>query len=193
MATLKKLSNRERKWIVRWHVTIKHGPNAGDIIKGSRTFKRKEDAQAFLADINKRSERWGAGLDVANRRSKSKNAIDKAVDLWKTHIKQYTPRTESLYNSLLPRFIDNLPTGIVSLRQISTSHIDKHLDSVIENGNSHRYANIHLDAIRNFFKFCEHRFGTVNIAVIIPRRKEKARKQRFLTDQEYNKVMDCVL
>jgi site-specific recombinase XerD len=176
------LKNR-RRWLVRWHVTVQFGPAIGKVINGSKTFLHRVAARRFKALVEKNADYWAAGtMDTPI-------SIADAVDRWYRHNRQFTDRTQGLYRNILPKFTSSLPVLISRIADINANHIRDYLYTIGGNGRSNRTCNIHLTCIKSFCRFLSETFEVANPAQKVKMLPEEPPDQRFLTDDEYPKIL----
>jgi integrase/recombinase XerC len=181
LASIRKLPGH--CWQVRWSVTIIAGPRTGEVITGSRVLHDKQAALLFKRDKEREHDYIAAGLD------QHPELIEIAKQAWFEHIKALTPRTQELYTTHIDRFIPSLPKGVTQIGQIRAKHIRDFLASLIKDGLKHRTANIHLDVIRSFCNFIADHYEIQNAAKQVKPFKEDPPNRRFLTDDEYSKIL----
>lgn len=181
MATLKYRIDRKR-WQVRWQVTVRHGKNAGDVISGSQSFRKKAPAQDFLKIIQGKEELWAAGMNTTS------HPIKPAVERWKLeNNKQYTPATRKLYEYAVDKLTDSLPKQVVNVEHIKPVHIKNHLAGLDMMAFSTR--NRQLDGIRSFTRWASETFEIENTGLKIKKFIEDPPDTRFLTEDEYAAIM----
>ena len=173
----------KRRWFVRWHVTVKNGPMIGRVIKGSKTFRKKEAATFFKAEIEKRQDYWAIG------REQSPELISDALDKWYLSIRSFTKRTQYLYRLVAPKFIGSLPNTVRLVSQITPVHIRNYIDSLLANKRKGRTCNVHLTVIKSLCRYLSERYGVANPAAQVKKLKEVPPNHRFLNETEYRKAL----
>ena len=182
MASMVFLKNR-RRWLVRWHVTVQFGPAIGKIIEGSKTFLHQEAAGRFKTIIEKNADYWSAGI------SGIPISIAEAAEQWYRHNRQFTDRTQGLYRNILPKFTSSLPALINRIADLNANHIRNYLYTIADNGRSNRTCNVHLTCIKSFCRFLSDTFDVPNPSQKVKMLPEEPPNQRFLTDDEYPKIL----
>lgn len=109
-----------------------------------------------------------------------------AISTYVAYTERFTPRTRELYRYVLHRFQDCcMPDRIADLRM---EHIEKYLLRV---GPSNRTKNAHLTVVKSFTRFVSDRYNLPNPGAKIKMFKEDPPKRRWLTEQEYEKILSA--
>ncbi len=182
MASLRYIRSRKR-WQVRWYCTVQQGSQIGLIIDGSQTFRKKQAAIAFKAEIEQQEDYWRAGLEI------NRTLITDALDLWTKHISHLTPRTQQFYKSAIKSFSESLPPTVVTIDQISARYIEAYREAIRNRGCKAITCNRQTDPIRSFCTWLSDRYDIPNVGAKIRPYKEAPREPRFLTDEEYEAVL----
>jgi len=180
MASLRFLKNRKR-WQVRWRAKAR---KSDYIFEGSRVFIEKSQAVGFYADIENQERLVRSGQVVPGE------AISSALDKFKKHIKRHTSRTQQHYLMVINLFAQSLPKSIVRIHQLESAHIQEYLYQRRDFGVKNRTLNAHLTVLKAFCRFYSERFSIANPASKVRLLKEDPPANRFLTNEEYHKILD---
>jgi len=180
MATTRYLKDR-KKWLVRWHKTIKDGIHVGRTIKGSKTFASKSHALQFQLEIEKRLE------TISQTRGCCTTVHDAVTAFLRRCEKIYTTQTCYLYTLVLHAF--DAHAGDVFCNDLTPQHIRSYLDNLLANGRTARTANAHLTPIKSLCKYMSLEYDIANPAAKVPMLREAPPKRRFLDESEYEKAL----
>ena len=183
MASMRFIKNR-RRWQIRWRATNRKMVH-NRIFSGSKVFLEKAEAVDFYAEIEKQERLWRKG-QVPGR------TIAQVLDDFFRFAQQFTERTQGHYRMVLNSFVGSLPKNenIFWIQQIKVSHVRKYLSRLLDNGLKNRTCNAHLTAIKSFCKYLHENYDIPNIATRVRMFKEDPPKTRFLTKEEYNKLLE---
>jgi len=90
---------------------------------------------------------------------------------------------------VIDRFLDSLPKSIVRIQQLDAAHINEYLYQLRDQGSINRTLNAHLTAIKSFCRFYSARYKIANPSAEVKPLVEDPPDARFLTPDEYKKVM----
>jgi len=180
MATLDYLKNRSR-WRVRWRATNRKNHY---VFTGSRVFFEKFQAVAYFAEIEAQEKLVRSG-EVSSTES-----IDTVAQNYNQYIKRHTKRTQQHYRMVMARFLATLPGSIARIQQIEAAHINEYLYQLRDQGLLNRTSNAHLTVIKSFCRFFSGRYKIVNPAADVKLMAEEPPNVRFLSPDEYKKVME---
>jgi len=169
-----------KKWRVFWHVTLSNG----EVDKGSRSFKNKEQAQKFKEHCEKKAKQLKNAIIIEQA------LLDDAVEDWKDFCKGYTERTEEHYIDAVEKFLAALPEDIVYINDLKKLHINKYLNSLMKNGLKNKTVNNVMCAIKSLCKFIHENYNIANPASGIKKLKEDPPGANYLTLDEYKLVLD---
>ncbi len=173
-----------RKWRVRWRATNKLAVH-NRIFSGSRTFIEKTQAIRFFAEIENQENQWRTG-QVAPSES-----IDGVLADFQRHIKRHIDRTQEHYKMVLNRFAESLPKRVLRITEINSKHIQEYLYQLRDKKLSNRTSNAHLTAVKSFCKFYARYFGITNPAQAVTMLKESPPDARFLSPEEYKRIINA--
>lgn len=179
MATLDWLNDR-KKWRVRWHATNKERR----AWTGSKVFFEKSQAVHFYAEIEEQEKQFRSG-SVSPQES-----VDTAVDEFFRHIKRHTEKTQVHYRMVIGKFRTSLPSSAFRAASITSHQIQEYLYSLRDRGVTNRTSNAHLTAIKSFFSFLTQRHGITNPAQKVIMLQEDPPATRFLSPEEYARVIE---
>jgi len=180
MASLRFIKSRKR-WQVRWKAKTRNVPCT---FKGSKVFIDKSQAIRFYADIENQERLVRTGQIVPAE------SISLVVQNFFRHIKCHTPRTQQLYKLVIGLFVQSIPKSIIRIHQLESRHIQEYLYRRRDLGVINRTLNAHLTAIKSFCRFYSERFNIVNPASRVKMLREDPPNNRFLTKEEYLKILD---
>ena len=170
-----------RRWRVRWRATDR---KTHYVFKGSRVFHEKSLAVKFYAEIEAQEHLVRSGSVVP---SESLNVV---VENYFRHIKKHTQRTQQHYRMVMERFLESLPKSVIRIHQIESAHIQEYLYQLRDRGVINRTLNAHLTPIKAFCRYVSERFSIPNVASKIKLLKEDPPNSRFLTKEEYYKLLE---
>ena len=179
MASIKYRSDK-RRWQVRWHVTC---PDA-TVVKGSRFFHDKGIANQFKRHIENCADKWRSGLTRPSGR------ISTILARWKRYIRRHTDRTQQHYTYIIDRFVAGLPTNITDIAQLAPKHINSYIETVQDANATNRTCNAHLTPIKSFCRWAAAHCNCDNAASSYSMLAEEPPAPRYLTRNEYEKVLD---
>jgi site-specific recombinase XerD len=182
VANIRYLKSRSRWW-VRWRATNR---TTHKVFCGSRVFLEKAQAVAFWAEMEAQEKLWREGVV---------DTQDSVVDVGKefeSHCKQHTLRTQGHYRSVLGKFCQSLPKNVLRIQQVDMRVIQEYLYRLRDSGAVNRTLNAHLTAIKAFCRYYSDRYNLPNPASKVPMMREDPPESRFLTQEEYAKVLEAV-
>jgi integrase len=181
MASLSYLKNRNRWW-VRWRATNRRAAH-NKIFKGSKTFLEKADAVACYAEMEQQERLWRKGRVPGK-------TITTVLEEYFKYARQYTKRTQGHYRMVLNAFVGGLPEDIVWVQQIRPSLIKEYLSRMLNRGDKNRTCNAHLTVIKSFCRYIYETYDLPNPTAKIRMFAEDPPESRFLTKEEYQKVLE---
>lgn len=108
---------------------------------------------------------------------------------WVNHNRQvHSGRTHRLYSMVIWRFAEGLPENI---KHITPEHIERYIQKMLDSNLSRRYCNVHLTAIKSFFRWASLNNGLANPASKVKMLKEDPPHQRVLSPKEYEKLLSA--
>ena len=192
MASIRYLKNRKR-WQVRWHIT---DPATRKVMVSSKLLPHgftRPDAEREKGKYDKMAREIKLGkAHIAGR-------VLEAVPRWFQYNRRHTERTQKLYKRVIRRFIDSLPKNMLRVSQISTGHIQDYISRMLEDDRTNRTCNSHLTVIKSFCSWLAEIYHIANVAAGVKMLTANPPNQRFLTPDEFDKVMttgadnDCFL
>lgn len=178
MANLRYLKNRNRWWL-RWHAKDR---KTGYIFSGSKVFLEKAQAVSYYADIEAQEKLVRSGQVTPGE------SLSNVTGKYLKHITRHTKRTQQHYRMVIAKFLGSLPNGIVRIHQLEPAHIQEYL--YLMEGNKNRTLNAHLTVIKAFCRFVSERYNIDNPAARIKLLTEEPPESRFLSKEEFQKVLD---
>lgn len=170
-----------KRWRVRWHAKARGNPY---IFSGSKVFHEKSQAVRHYAEMEAQEKLVRSGQVVPTE------SLDQVVNNFYQHIKRHTPRTQQHYKMVISLFVRNIPKSIVRIHQLDSHHIQEYLYKRRDRGVINRTLNAHLTVIKSFCRFYSERFNIANPASKVKLLKEDPPANRFLTKEEYLKVLE---
>ncbi|MBN1807161.1 MAG: tyrosine-type recombinase/integrase [Sedimentisphaerales bacterium] len=180
MASLRFIKSRKR-WQVRWRAK---GRGSSYIFEGSRVFLEKSQAVGFYADIENQERLVRSGKVTPGE------TISSALEKFRKHIKRHTSRTQQHYLMVTQLFVRSMPKSIIRIHQIESAHIQEYLYQRRDLGAKNRTLNAHLTVIKAFCRFYSDQFNIANPASKVKLLKEDPPDSRFLTKEEYQKLLN---
>ena len=171
-----------RRYRVRWRATNRKAVH-NRIFSGSKVFPEKTEAVNFYAEIEKQERLWRKG-QVPGR------TIAQVLKDFFRFAQQFTKLTQGHYKMVLKSFVGSLPEDIVWIQQIKASHVRGYLSRILDNGFKNRTCNAHLTAIKSFCRYLHENYDILNIATRVRMFKEDPPNARFLTKEEYHKLLE---
>ncbi len=110
--------------------------------------------------------------------------VAECYNSFKLHIKCFSQETQNQYTRTLDKFIKYVPEHF---ENISVEHIERFIFSGELKASSR---NTYLFAIKSFFRWANENHGVENIALKIKKLKNPPPKQRILSREEYEKVIE---
>ena len=107
------------------------------------------------------------------------------AEQWFSHNRRHTRNTQKLYERVINDFIHSLPANVGQLSPIDVEIYINQLLSRMKNS----AANAYLSALKSFFHWLHNNYNLPNIAENIKYLKEVPPEVRFLTREEYLKVI----
>lgn len=170
-----------RRWRVRWRATDR---KTHYVFQGSRVFHEKASAVKFYAEIESQERLVRSGQVVPSE------SLAIIVENFMRHIKRHTQRTQQHYTMVIRLFVNSLPKSVIRIHQITSAHIQDYIYKRRDLGVINRTLNAHLTVVKAFCRFYSQRFGIVNPASDVKLLHEDPPNNRFLTKQEYQKLLD---
>jgi site-specific recombinase XerD len=170
-----------KKWRVRWRATNRKNHR---IFSGSKVFFEKADALRFYVDIEQQERLWRRGESLPTE------SLQQAFEDFLRYCKRHTERTQQHYRFAIDRFAEGLPKDVTSVWQLKPNHILNYLGEMKDRGCKNRTCNSQLTAIKSFCRFNAERFDIGNPAAKIKMLKEDPPDVRFLSETEYEKLLD---
>jgi len=115
----------------------------------------------------------------------NKRARTSYVTDWLSHNRRFTARTQGHYKMVIWRFVKFMPGDI---EKLSSNHIESYIADLLDRS-SNRTGNAHLTVIKSFCRWLERTYDAPNPAAKIPMLKEDPPKQRWLTHEEYLRIL----
>lgn len=176
---------RRRTWQIRKQFK---DPRTGKIHRLHKTLPKgatRTAAKHVAEQMDKRAR--GIKLGILG----CPESIESAKNRWLLHIRQNTDRTRGHYEEVIGRFIEGLPESVLYCDQITRQHIEDYIISLLENGLKNRTGNAHLTPIKAFCGWFSDMYSIHNPADRIRMLREDPPNARFLTEEEYVKIMDA--
>jgi len=169
-----------RRWRVRWRATDR---KTHYVFQGSRVFHEKAQAVKFYAEIEAQERLVRSGSVVPSE------SLSVVVDNYLRHIKKHTPRTQQHYRMVIRHFLESLPKSVIRIHQLEVAHIQEYLYQLRDRGVINRTLNAHLIPLKSLCRYVSERFSIPNVASKIKLLKEDPPQSRFLTKEEYYKLL----
>ncbi len=168
-----------KRWRVFWHVTL---PN-GEVDKGSKSFKEKNQAQKFKEQIEKKEKRLKRAVVV------EVPYYDEMVEEWKEFLNRYTPETKKLYEYCMDCFVDYLGDSVSLISDISTNMVNKYINQLMSIGQVNRTINNSLSVIKNLARYADENYGVPDQVKCIKKLDEDPANAKFMELDEYKLVL----
>jgi len=169
-----------RRWRVRWRATDR---KTHYVFRGSKVFHEKSQAVNFYADIEAQERLVRSGQVIPNE------SLSVVVENYLRNIKTHTQRTQQHYSMVIRRFLASLPKSVIRIHQIEVPHIQEYLYQLRDRGVINRTLNAHLTPIKGLCRYVSERFNIPNVSARIKLLKEDPPQSRFLTKEEYHKLL----
>lgn len=169
-----------KRWRVRWRATDR---KTHYVFEGSKVFHEKALAVKFYAEIEAQERLVRSGQVVPSE------SLSVVVNNYLRHIKKHTQRTQLHYQMVIARFLESLPKSVIRLHQLEVGHIQEYLYQLRDRGVINRTINAHLTPIKSLCRYISERFDIPNVTSKIKLLKEDPPKSRFLTKDEYHKIL----
>lgn len=117
------------------------------------------------------------------------DSIAKVAKDFETHCKQHAVTTQWFYRYVMAGFLKSLPVNLLRIQQIDIKCIQEYLYRRRDVGNINRTLNTHLTVIKSFCRYCADRYNMPNPASRVPMLHEDPPDQRFLSDDEFKKLL----
>lgn len=179
MANLRYIKDR-RKWRVRWHAKARI---SSFVFSGSQYFSEKPQAIKFYGDIEEQEKLVRCGSVTLCE------TIEEAVTKYFQHSKRFTSRTQGHYKNVLTKFVAALPKSFVRIHQLDHKCIEEYLYRMKDRNCTNRTQNAHLTPIKSFCRYVSRFYNIENPALKVKMLPEDPPYQRFLTEEEYNKLL----
>lgn len=117
--------------------------------------------------------------------------ITNVVADWFIYIRgRFTKRTQEHYRYVIGRFVESLPKEVVSIAQLHNRYIESYISTVISNY-TNRTGNGHLTPLKSFHRWLARQYDLPNYGAKVDMLHEDppGPRQRFLTSEEYQKVL----
>ena len=119
---------------------------------------------------------------------KTAHSLTDTVKKWLVVVATHTERTLDLYQRVIGKFIDSLPPGIMTVQDVSAVYIQNYLEAVLEK-NTARTANSNLTVIKSFCRWFGRLYDIANPADQVDFLSEEPPARRFLSQDEYDKIL----
>lgn len=116
-------------------------------------------------------------------------SLSQAIDEWLIYNHRHTERTQGHYRAVIQRFVDSL--DIVYINELQHRLIQHYIDQLIAT-RKNRTGNSHLTALRSFCRWLSKTYDVPNHTAKIENLKEDPSDARFLTPQQYERVLGVV-
>jgi len=116
--------------------------------------------------------------------------VTTAVDEWLNHNHRFTESTQKNYRYAIRKFVKSLPASL-TIDQLTRSHIETYLDEMVGRLSNNSF-NFYLITIKSFCRFLSDHYDLPNIAQKVKKLPGRS-QQRFLSDEEYRKVLAVCL
>ena len=123
----------------------------------------------------------------AKQESREWTPIENTIASWLVYCRRLTQRTQAHYRMVILRFHRSL--RIKRISQLNQQHIEEYINGLLVAGLSNRTCNAHLTAIKSFGRWLSETYGLPNPAEKIKMLKEDPPKRRFLTSDQYQKIL----
>lgn len=118
--------------------------------------------------------------------------ITAAITDWLQYNKRHTERTQETYAAHIERFYDSLPSKVQYVQQIKASHLQDYINHLLNRGLMNASANRHLVALKSFCRWLSVQYDIPNESSKLRPLKEAPPNARFLTREEYRRVLSSV-
>lgn len=182
MASIKYLYAR-KQWQIRWHIT---DPRSKAIVKGSKLLPKgcsRIEAENYAAQFSRKSRLIKAGQHQIT------DSLPIAKDKWLIAIGEHTIRTQEHYKRVINAFFDSLSAAVSNIEAITPLHISDYINSLQSEKLTNRTCNAHLTVIKSFSRWFADTYGVANPASSVKLLKEAPPCQRFITAEEYAKIL----
>lgn len=180
MASLSFVPSRKR-WRVRWRATNR---TTHRVFAGSAVFLEKDQAVRHWAEMEQQEKLWRTGA------VQSIDAIADVVAEFTSYCRRHTPATQKLYRRVLERFIESLPGNVQRIQQIDSRMIESFLYQIRDSGPVNRTLNAYLTVVKAFCRYYSDRYTLPNPASRVTMLTEDPANPRFLSDEEYAKLLE---
>jgi len=170
-----------KRWRVRWKAKAR---NSHYVFKGSRVFFEKSLAVKFYADIEAQERLVRLGQVIPSE------SLSVIIDKFNRHIKRHTVRTQQHYRMVIWLFVHSLPKSVIRIHQLKPDHIHEYLYRLRDRNVLNRTLNAHLTVIKAFCRLFSERLNIPNPASHIKMLTEDPPTSRFLTKEEYHKILE---
>ena len=179
MASICYLKGRKRWW-VRWRATNR---KTRRVFAGSKVFLEKAQAVRHWVEMEAQEKLWRSGqVDTLD-------AITDVAAEFAGYCKRHTPRTRDHYDRVMARFLEALPRTVVRIQQLDHKHIEEYLYRLRDDGRINRTLNAHLTVIKAFCRYFARQYGLPNPAAQVSMLVEDPPEARWVTDEEYEKLL----
>ncbi|HBG26732.1 MAG: hypothetical protein A2Y10_01325 [Planctomycetes bacterium GWF2_41_51] len=179
MASMK-WHNDVKRWRVFWYMTLPDGT----INKGSKAFKKKDEAEQFKEKCEQEAETFKTQTWMS-----SKLPLEEMVKEWREYIKRHTEFTQFGYNICMDKFLEALPKNIALITDIKNAHINSFLNSLREKGDKNATINRYMTIIKSLFKFANQYYQVPDVSLGIKKLKEDPYMVDFLREDQYQEVL----
>jgi len=178
MASLKYFKDIKR-WRVFWHVTLPDG----EVDKGSKSFKTKQEGLRFKTHCENK-----ANL-LKRARVIDQVLLTDALDEWTAFLQGYTQQTRDLYSRYVKTFIEYLPEDIIFITDLTKNQITSFLNSRMSQGLKNKTVNNYMVAVKSLCRFTHENYSIANPSAGIKKLKEDPPEVKFLTREEYMEIL----
>ncbi len=117
-------------------------------------------------------------------------SVEQAVAKWLQYNKRHTERTQKHYQAVIESFVYSL--SVRSINKITVAHLQAYINKLLNQGKKNRTANAHLTVLKSFCRWFSDQYDLPNVAVKVRNLKEDPPDARFLTNEQYLKVLESV-
>lgn len=109
------------------------------------------------------------------------------ISRWLAYNRRYTLRTQEHYRMVINKFSNRFPG--ITIGKLTTYHIENYINRLLID-RTNRTGNSHLTVLKSFCRWLARNYGVPNVAENVEMLKEDPPDQRFLTHEEYLKVLE---
>lgn len=173
---------RRRTWEVRSQATNRV---TGETVKLDRMLAKgatHEDAKSVAAEFDRQAR------CIRSNRVQPAESLTRAKAIWLDLCRSKSARTHELYSLHIDRFLASLPPEVQSLQQLVPLHLSSFLAAIVKT-TSAATANRHLTTLKSFCKWFSTAYQVANPASAVSYFKEPDPDTRFLTADEFARIM----